>query len=75
MRWSEKGGRGKREERKQLTGKNRSCSLYSPTSCSVIGVGSGASSGEGTTSGAVSLSRGMMGCSSVVDMLSAVSNF
>ena len=27
----------------QLTGRKRSCSLYSPTSCSVIGAGSGAS--------------------------------
>ena len=74
MRWSGKGGRGERRK-ETLTGRNRSCSLYSPTSCSVIGVGSGASSAEGTTSGAVSLSRGMMGCRSVVDMLSAVFNF
>lgn len=35
---------GRRKEGR-LTGRKRSCSLYSPTSCSVIGAGGGASGG------------------------------
>ena len=36
------GERTQRKRSKRLTGRNRSCSLYSPTSCSVIGAGGGA---------------------------------